>query len=98
MRIEEIKEKAGLDPSVLDDDVMDEVQNYLANRRKKAEALAEKRGMRSSQIMESMLESEEEDIGQELKAAIVDASGQTRLDMLSAAKENKDLIFDVKEE
>lgn len=45
-----------------------------------------------------MIESEEEDVGQELKAAIVDASAASRTEMQSAAKENKDLIYDVKEE
>ena len=45
-----------------------------------------------------MLDSEEEDIGLQLKAAIVDASGQARHELSSQAKDNTDLIYDVKEE
>ena len=98
VRLEEIKEKAGLDVSVLDEDVVQEVQQYLSNRLKKVEALAKKKGVQKQGLLESMIESEEEDVGQELKAAIVDARAASRTEMQSAAQENKDLIYDVKEE
>ena len=43
--MEEIKEKAGLDMTILEDEIIQEVQNYLTNRLQKVEALAKKRGV-----------------------------------------------------
>ena len=45
VRMEEIKEKAGLDMTILEDEIIQEVQNYLTNRLQKVEALAKKRGV-----------------------------------------------------
>ena len=96
-RFEDIKTNAGLEEADLDDDVYDEIKNYLRNREKKAKALAKKRGVKAESIMESMLESEEEDVGQELKTAIVDVKEQNKPEW-SNADQDKGLIYDVKEE
>jgi len=87
VRLEEIKDRAGIDMADLEDAVKEAVAGYLRNREKKVKLLAKKRGVKAHSILESMLESEEEDVGQELKMAIVDAKEQEKLGRESTAED-----------